>query len=377
MKVLSIGSDRNLFSDSPVFDRVRQYASRVSEYNVVVFSKKRDRFQTRSEANINIYPTSSFSLLNYFFDSFGVANKILKESSTKDDWVITTQDPFESGLIGLALKKRNNIKLQVQVHTDFLSYHFVNTPLNLIRIIIGHFVLKRADGIRVVSSVIKDSIVKRYPRLESKISILPIFVDVQKIQNKMPERDIKNDFKQFGFIIMMASRLTKEKRIDLAISAMKEVLKEFPASGLVICGSGSEKKNLQRLAISLGVEDNVVFAGWQNDLISYFKTAGLYLLTSEYEGYGMTLIEAGASGCPIVTTSVGIAKTDLFRNGFNASVCFKMNSRCVAEEVLSIMRDDQRRELYRRNMKDGLSTLISTTEEYSDRYIGLLEKLIK
>lgn len=375
MKVLAIGSDRNLFSESAVWERVRQYATKVSEYNVLIYSRKSHKLQKRSEGNINIYPTNSFTNFTYVFTGYKLAKRIVKDDS--EDWVITSQDPFEAGLVGAALKYNRKVKLLVQVHTDFLNLHFAKSPLNILRIIIAHFVLKRADGIRVVSSVIKDSIVKRYPSLESKISILPIFVDVQKIQDKIPDRDIKKDFQQFSFIIMMASRLTKEKRIDLAIGAMRDVIKDFPTAGLVICGSGSEKKNLQKHANSLGVAKNVVFAGWQNDLISYFKTSELYLLTSEYEGYGMTLIEAGASGCPIVTTSVGVAKTDLFRNGFNASVCFKMNSRCIAEELLSIMHDSQRRELYRRNMKDSLSTLISTFEEYSDRYIGLLEKLIK
>ena len=64
--------------------------------------------------------------------------------------------------------------------------------------------------------------------------------------------------------------------------------------------SGPEQKMIKNLAQKLNVEKNVVFEDWQNDLSSYYKTAHLFLLTSNYEGYGMTLVEAIASHCPNV-----------------------------------------------------------------------------
>ncbi len=60
----------------------------------------------------------------------------------------------------------------------------------------------------------------------------------------------------------------------------------------------------------LKLDDNVVLDGWQNKetIYSYYKTADLLLVTSDYEGYGMTIIEALASGLPVLSTDVGIAR---------------------------------------------------------------------
>jgi glycosyltransferase involved in cell wall biosynthesis len=57
-------------------------------------------------------------------------------------------------------------------------------------------------------------------------------------------------------------------------------------------------------------------------------------LTSEYEGYGMTLIEALAASCPIVTTKVGIAKTDLFKDGVNSFVCPVGDVDCLSKKII-------------------------------------------
>jgi glycosyltransferase involved in cell wall biosynthesis len=83
---------------------------------------------------------------------------------------------------------------------------------------------------------------------------------------------------------------------------------KIPPVGLVIVGSGSEESELKNLAQKLGIENAVIFEGWQNNLASYYKTCDCFLVTSWYEGYGMTLVEAAAVGTKIVSTDVGIAK---------------------------------------------------------------------
>ena len=78
---------------------------------------------------------------------------------------------------------------------------------------------------------------------------------------------------------------------------------------------------------------NIVFEGWQNDSLSYYKTADLFLNTSNYEGYGLTFLEAAVSGCPIVTTDVGIA-SELKKNGADVSACPVGDEACITENIL-------------------------------------------
>lgn len=384
MKVLSIGMDRKLLEDnSPALNLHRKYSEKVEEFHIIVFSLKKHALNSKSINNLHIYPTNSSSRISFLFDAYRMGLKILTECGFKKGDVITTQDPMT--IVAYFLSKKTGLPFQMQIHTDIFAKGFSSSLLTWknfwysgwTQVILDKFLIKRADGIRVVSSAVRDSIIKKYPKTESKIDILPIFVDIEKLVNTYPKRDITKDFPQFSFIILMASRLTKEKRIDIAIKAMVDILEAFPRTGLVVCGSGNEKSSLLSLAKKFRIQKSVIFAGWQDDLVSYYKTASLFLLTSQYEGYGMSLIEAGASGCPIVTTRVGIAKTNLFQNQKNVSICDNLNSECVAKEVMDIMRDNQKREIYRTNMRDSLKSMSGDVDVYVKNYISLLEKIIK
>jgi len=168
---------------------------------------------------------------------------------------------------------------------------------------------------RVVSARIKKSLIAQKINPE-KIFVLPIFVDVERFNTASIKTNLKQKYPQFNFIILMAARLSPEKNIGLAIEAMAGIIKKYPKAGLVIVGSGPEENNLKlkiaRLASraerdNLKLRDNIVLEPWTDDLISYLKSADLFLLTSNYEGWGMVVAEAAAAGCPIVMTDVGCA----------------------------------------------------------------------
>ena len=106
----------------------------------------------------------------------------------------------------------------------------------------------------------------------------------------------------------MVSRLEPEKQINLAIKALADLMIKSGNIGLVIVGAGSEERNLVSLVSELKLSNYVKFEGWQENIATYYKTADLFLVTSRYEGYGLTIIEAKACGLPIVSTNVGVAR---------------------------------------------------------------------
>ena len=146
---------------------------------------------------------------------------------------------------------------------------------------------------------------------ESRIEVRPVAIDIEKIKNApvLEAADLRRKYPQFDKIVLMASRLEKEKNIQLAINSWPGVLKEFPKAGLVIVGSGSCEKDLRSCALRLA-PSNVIIESWADfgTLVSYYKTADVFLNTSLFEGYGMTLVEAQVAGCRIVSTDVGVAK---------------------------------------------------------------------
>ena len=238
-----------------------------------------------------------------FIDKFLMAQGMMWQK--KYD-IITAQD-IEHAFLAWLLSKLHNVSWQMQIHTDIFSPHFVqHSALNKIRVALAKFLLPRADGIRVVSERIKNSILKTINYKLPTIFVMPVFIDAQKIKNMPIKTNLHK--KYFGrFIILMASRITKEKNIALAIEVMKELSTHPKNPLLVIVGDGQELESLKKIAKGLRLENSVSFLPFTDDIISYYKTCDLFLLTSNYEGYGMTLIEATLAGAKIIATDVGIA----------------------------------------------------------------------
>ncbi len=375
MKVVSIGTDRKLFNEaSPVFLRVKEYASKVKEMHVVVFSLKSHGLQSFRKDNLYVYSTNSSSKWAYVFDAINIGKKIIThEGLASNNSVLTCQDPFETGLVGYFLKNKFHLPLQLQVHVDFLNPYFKTGFLNRLRVLMAKFVVPSADGVRVVSSVIEDSLKKHFPNLKSEISVLPVFVDIQKIIN----REIGFDSSNLLTNILMVSRFASEKRIEDGLEAFKKIISENIKAKLTIVGSGPEKENILSKINELDLRQNVSLEEWENDVILRFKKSDIYLLTSEYEGYGMTLIEAGASGCAIVTTKVGVAKTDLFKDTYNSYVCDVGDIEKIAFNLKDLIINPDKRKLFKQRMQDNIKSVSISHDEYVSKYIHLLKKLIK
>lgn len=374
MRVLSISTDRKLFHEgSSVFLRSMEYVSKLKEMHVIVFSLKTQGFKDFSKENLFVYPTNSTSKLMYMVDAIRIGKKIVtREGFSPNNTVITCQDPFETGLVGYLLNYKFHLPLQLQVHTDFLSTYFKKGLLNKFRVFLAKFIIPSSDGIRVVSSVIADSIKEYFPKLKAKVSILPIFVDVENIIN----REVGFD-KNIVPNILMLSRLSKEKRILDGIEAFKVlVLDNKVDARLTIVGSGPEKENIVSKINELGLKDIVQMVGWEDDAVLRFKKADIYLLTSEYEGYGMTLIEAGASGCAVVTTKVGIAKTDIFKDGYNSYVCEVGDVNAIAGRLKDLIINSDKSKLFKQRLQDSIRASSVTRDEYVEEYVGLLRSLI-
>ena len=316
MKLLTVGSDRKIFEEgSAVSRRQITYGESLDSLDIIVYARKSLGLKTRKlSTNITAYSTNSYSRLLYFIDAFMIARSLNKPD------IVSAQDPFESGVAAYLISRYFGTPLHLQVHTDFLSPYFSSESLvNKIRVFIARFLIKRADSLRVVSERIKRSIVTAGLKGEDVITVQPIFVDVDKIKNAETRTDLHKKYPQFNFIILMASRLTIEKNISLAIEAMREIVKKYSKIGLIIVGDGLERAGLKLRIKDLALDESVVMEDWCDDLPSYYKTADLFLMTSNYEGYGMAAVEALAAGLPVAMTDVGCAG-DVVVNGKNGLV---------------------------------------------------------
>ena len=194
-----------------------------------------------------------------------------------------------------------------------------------------------------------------------------MFVDINKISQSIPKIDLHKKYSEFDFIILSVARLEFEKNFSLALEIFARIVKKFPKTGFVIVGDGREKVKLEKLAKRLGVSKNVKFEGHQDDTISYYKTADLYLNTSFFEGYSRSLIEAAASGCPILSTEVGpigevlLSKRDVL-------TCEVKDKSCFFEKIEKLITNEEERKILGENAKNAVQSRAINKEVYLSLY---------
>lgn len=127
-----------------------------------------------------------------------------------------------------------------------------------------------------------------------------------------PERD--------PTLIVAAGRLEPQKNFALAIQAMAH-LGRWTDARLVILGEGSERAQLTQMIQQLGLYERVTLAGHVRDITPWLERAACYLMTSRYEGYPASLVEALASNVPAVVTPCSPALSEILPRDGLGSVC--------------------------------------------------------
>ena len=360
MKILSIGSDRKLFAEgSAVSERIKEYGSLVEELHIVNMTDAREGFKDKQLApNVWVYPTNSIFSIFRPLDAARIGKRlILDKKFVRGQSVITAQD-IESGWAGMKVKSKWRIPLEVQLHTDPFSPYFKGFQNSVRKMFIGK-ILRAADSIRVVGESLKSKILNIRP--DATISVLPIYVDKRKIEDARLSFDLHARY-PWHFILLAVSRLAPEKNLSLAIDALAMVRSRFPDTGLVIVGSGPEEGRLKSLVKKLKLEGAVEFAGWQEDLASFYKTSNLFIQCSFFEGYGLALVEAGLSGLPVVTTPVGVAAE--LEDGRDARILPIGRVDLFAEAIIDLIEHNDKRENLRFNLKKTLESKLLSKEQY-------------
>jgi glycosyltransferase involved in cell wall biosynthesis len=206
--------------------------------------------------------------------------------------VITVQDPFWRGVIGIKCAWLSGAKLNVQVHTDLEAH-------SRFKRCVARFVLRRANSIRVVSEKIKPQVGKIGTR--APMYVLPVFVDTEKFKH-IVRRPRSNP------VLLWVGRFEEEKDPVLAVKVAKKVREKIPLVTMIMVGNGTLMDEVTREANNGPIQMPIEQPGWQTDLIMYYEQANVVLCTSKYESWGASIVEALAAGIPVVAPDVGIAE---------------------------------------------------------------------
>jgi len=142
--------------------------------------------------------------------------------------------------------------------------------------------------------------------------------------------------------ILFVGRLEKEKSIDITLRAVQLVSKKIDVKFFVI-GVGSERDELEKLVTELGISDRVTFLGGipDEDVRRIYSYCDLFVTASTVELQGLVVMEAMASGLPIVS-SQGMALRELVEEGRNGYIFPNGNYKIAAEKILLVLRDSDK-----------------------------------
>ena len=184
--------------------------------------------------------------------------------------------------------------------------------------------LERAKKIIAVSHFTKWELTNYYKIPQDKIRVIHNGVDINKFKPAADKRKIKAElgFNPDDIAILSVGRLYARKGLFTLIESMPAVTKRFRNAKFIISGKGQsdEMRKLIAHAQKLGVKDDIVFTGYYPDkkLPKLYQAADVFAFSTFYEHHPFAVLEALATGLPVVTTSVGgIPETiDSGKNGF-------------------------------------------------------------
>jgi len=187
---------------------------------------------------------------------------------------------------------------------------------------------------------------------ENKIAVIPPGFDIGKFRplDKADLQKLTEGRKLPARFVLSVGRIASNKAYDLLVKAMKPVVDKVPDANLVFAiGSATptddeqrQKRELQEIASSLGIQDKVLMYDHVKELESFYNAAEVYVMPSVYEPFGMVAIEAMACGTPAVVTDKSGLKFFL-QDGTDALIVDPMDTQAMASAITSLLQDKQLR----------------------------------
>ncbi len=206
--------------------------------------------------------------------------------------------------------------------------------------------ISKADEILAVSESAKNFISYFTPK---EALVIPNGVSVTKFKPQKKEYAREKLGLRENPIILYVGRIVPKKGLDVLIFSMKEVLKKYPHALLVIAGTGKILSFLKALARLVGLEKNVMFLGFVEDsLLPYlYNSANVFVLPSvTAESFGIVMLEAMASGVPVVSTRVG-GIAEVLKNGECGCLVEPNSPNELAKGIIKLLGD--------KNLRDNLA----------------------
>jgi glycosyltransferase involved in cell wall biosynthesis len=232
-----------------------------------------------------------------------------------------------------------NKSLILTYHNDIVGNGFANCIAKFYNFTSLKLMLRKAAKIIISQPnyLASSPYLKKY---ENKIEVIPSGVDIRHFK---PLKVGKEE--NMVFFLSVLDEFHRYKGLDYLLEALKRVKKEILNVRLIVGGEGKLLNYYKQKVTSMGLGDNVEFAGFipDEEIVKYYNKCDIFVLPSisaKQEGFGMVLLEAMACGKPVVTTEiVGIAKDARERNC--GKIIEPKNVDALADAVIEVLQDKE------------------------------------
>ncbi|MFN3332838.1 MAG: glycosyltransferase [Caldilinea sp.] len=243
--------------------------------------------------------------------------RYLKRAFTQPYRIIHSHTPGPIGMVAGQISKFRNIP---HVHTfhgylpDYAHYFFGDSGLSIS--IMNRFAswwANQVDYLIVPSRKVKNWLEQH--GVEREIRVIPNGINLSMfapIEKSAVGAKIKNTFlvnaglvEADDFVLLYVGRIAKEKSVDLLIEYVAPLLEQFENCKLVLVGNGPDKQYLEDKVRGLTIKDQIVFTGYfpSSTLPHIYRSADIFTFLSTSETQGMVVLEAIASGLPVVVSN--------------------------------------------------------------------------
>ncbi|REC95751.1 glycosyltransferase family 4 protein [Kushneria indalinina] len=239
-------------------------------------------FNISPRVKVNCLSTSKAS---FYLGYFSIVKKIRSFVTTHDfDTVINVESTLSLFVAPALFAKKVR-------HVNWEHYNFTASNGSKLRTISRYVAAWMADTVVTLTHLDAEVWKKRTkPRAE----ILPI-------NNPLPFAQEEYNYNPDARVVLAIGRFSYQKGFDSLLSAWAQVVRDTQGWELRIVGNGEDGAALQTQVQELGIEDSVTFCPPTKDIENHYREAGIYCMSSRFEGLPMVLIEANAYGLPIVS----------------------------------------------------------------------------
>lgn len=232
---------------------------------------------------------------------------------------------------------------------------------------------------------IDDLVPKNRRRFNVTVEPLSNGVDLAKFTpGKASEKVLRRFRLEPGRLrVLYVGRVDPEKSLSNVVTAFAGVAEEVPEAELVIVGDGTDRRHLIDLARALGITEKVKFPGriMPPDVVEIYRDATVFATASETETQGIVLIEAAATGLPLVAVDAG-AVSELCQNKKNGFLCQPGDITGITDALVKILKDAGLQQKYGEksleiSKKHDLNRTLKRFEEIYEEAITLKGKKIQ